>query len=356
MKTRARLAIGGIAALIAVSGSTEAVAHAAAPGQTQTVTRPARTTAETIFAKGPDVFPHSVAYDAATKSFVVGSLKDPTVSVVGQNGNVRTLVDDPRLISTQGVALDLARNRVLVTNVDYGFADGSASGVKLGVAGVASYNLSTGARQWYVDLTKAGDVGPQHLVSDVVVAPDGTAYAVDGLTHTIFRIDRQGHASVFLDSDLLAGTVDVSTLLTNLGATALSLVPGHLLIVTKADGTLVRVPLDHPDRATLVRLNTNLVPLVAAETTLPDGSIATVSSGLLSGNAAVVERVCPSNDWTSATATVTDTVTDPVTSGISAGPDGSTYTLSGGIAQLLGGEPNSGFFLRPVQVGSKKFE
>ncbi|WP_184575994.1 hypothetical protein [Lipingzhangella halophila] len=46
--------------------------------------------------------------------------------------------------------------------------------------------------------------------------------------------------------------------------------------------------------------------------------------------------------------TVTDTVEDPVTSDVTAGPDGTTYALSGGLAELLAGEPNDGFALTPV--------
>lgn len=184
----------------------------------------------------------------------------------------------------------------------------------------------------------------------MTIAPDGTAYAVDELTPTIFRIDRHGHASVLLRDDLLAGNLDIPGFLNGVGMSAVAWMPGNLLIVAMADGSLVRVPVHHPEQAAKVQLSTGLKTITASIRVLPDGSIAAVSSGLLSGQAAVVQRVRPAHQWKSATVTVTDTVTDPVTSAVTAGPGGTTYALSGGLAALLAGRPNDGFTLRRVNV------
>ncbi|WP_206311703.1 hypothetical protein [Streptomyces sp. DASNCL29] len=64
---------------------------------------------------------------------------------------------------------------------------------------------------------------------------------------------------------------------------------------------------------------------------LKDGSIAAVSSRLKK-----------------ATVKVTDTVEDPATSDVTAGPNGTTYALSGGLADLFAGKPHDGFDLTPV--------
>src|SRR4051794_12566204 len=85
-------------------------------------------------------------------------------------------------------------------------------------------------------------------------------------------------------------------------------------------------------------LSVLLTALAAGLHGLPDGSIAAISSGLLIGKAAVVARVRPDDRWNAATVTITDTVPDSVSSGRSAGPDGSTYALSGGLAALLMGK------------------
>ncbi|MGI5504887.1 hypothetical protein [Lentzea sp. CA-135723] len=304
-----------------------------------------------IDAKGPGVFPHSADYDGRSRQFLVGSLSTGTVSVVSRDGQVRTLVDDPRLTSTQGVRVDLARNRVLVTDVDLGTAKTSRPETRLKTAGVASYDLRTGKRQWYADLA-ALTGGGNHLIADVVVDCDGTAYAVDTQSANLYRIDRRGKASVLLTSPLLAGdpNLDVPGFLDDIAASSVALAGDHL-IVSKGGGGLVRVPLRRPEQASVVKLNAGLVALTASIRTLPDGSLAAVSSGLLTGTAAVVQRVRPNRDWTAATVTVTDHVADPITSGITEGPRGAFYTVSGGLLDLLQGRPNAGFVLREVRIG-----
>ncbi|WP_410623619.1 hypothetical protein [Amycolatopsis sp. cmx-8-4] len=306
----------------------------------------------TIAVAAPEVFPHSADYDPRTGTFLVGSLKKGTVTVVDRDGSARTLVDDPALVSVQGIRIDRARNRVLVTDVDLGTADTTRGAGPLKVAGVASYDLRTGRRQWYADLAAVAPRNTSHLAADVVVDSDGTAYVVDTQSPTLFRVSRTGRASVLLASTLLAGTpgLGVPGVLPDIAASSVALVPGDLLIVAKGDGTLVRVPIHHPDQAAAVKLDTNLVPLAASLRALPDGSIAAVSSGLLTQKPAVVQRIRPDSSWRSAKVTVTDTVPDPITSGITAGPHGATYTLSGGLADLLQHKPNAGFTLRQVRV------
>lgn len=309
-----------------------------------------RQAAPTIDAKGPGVFPHSVDYHPGSRKFVTGSLAHSTISSVDQKGRVRTIIEDKDLVSVQAVRVDSKGNRILAGNVDYGTADRSTDATKFKVAGVAAYAIGSGRRLWYADLNKVANDDKQHLVSDVTIAPDGTAYAVDQLSPTIFRIDRNGQASVLLRDDLLAGDLNIPDFLNNVGMSAVAWIPGNLLIVAKADGSLVRVPVDSPKKAVKVKLSTNLKALTAGIRVLPDKSLAVVSSGLLSGKAAVVQRVRPDRHWKSATVKVTDTVADPVTSSVTAGPRGTTYALSGGLAALLAGKPNDGFTLRPVNV------
>ncbi|GAA3535436.1 hypothetical protein GCM10022419_013770 [Nonomuraea rosea] len=325
---------------IVLAGTTGALANT---GQTLQ-------TASTIEAKGPGVFPHSADYYPGSQKFVTGSLAHGTISSVDLKGKVRTIIDDKKLVSVQAVRIDTKGNRILAGNVDYGTAERSTDATKFKVAGVAAYQIGSGRRLWYADLNKVAKDDKQHLVADVTVAPNGTAYAVDQLSSTIFRIDRDGKASVLVSHKLLAGNVDVPNFLNNVGMSAVAWMPGNILIVAKADGSLVRVPVDNPKQATKVKLSTNLSALTAGIRVLPDKSLAVVSSGLLSGKAAVVQRVRPDRSWRSATVKITDTVTDPVTSSVTPGPGGRTYALSGGLAALLAGKPNDGFTLRSVNV------
>ncbi|WP_410589348.1 hypothetical protein [Amycolatopsis sp. lyj-23] len=341
-----------VAALVATPLSLGSVAYAGPAGQLAGNHQASRCALTTIAVAAPEVFPHSADYDPRTGTFLVGSLKKGTVTVVDRNGSARTLVDDPTLVSVQGVRIDRVRNRVLITDVDLGTADTTSTAGPLKVAGVGSYDLRTGQRQWYADLTAVAPGNTSHLAADVAVDSDGTAYVVDTQSPTLFRVSRTGRPSVLLTSPLLTGTpgLGVPGVLPDIAASSVALVPGGLLIVAKGDGTLVRVPIRHPDQVSAVALDTSLVPLAASLRVLPDGSIAAVSSGLLTRKPAVVQRVRPDLSWRSAKVTVTDTVPDPITSGITAGPYGATYTLSGGLADLLQHKPNAGFTLRQVRV------
>lgn len=307
--------------------------------------------ASPIKALGPDMFPHSLDFDARSKTFFAGSLKQGKVFAVHPDGKVRTFIDDPELVSAQAIRVDRKRGRVLVSNVDYGTADRSNTDTPFRIAGVGSYDLTTGQQDWCVDLTAITLDGKQHLISDVTVAPDGTVYAVDELTPTVFRIDTDGRASVFLRSDLLRGELDIPNFLNDVGMSAVEWVEGNQLIIAMADGSLVRVPVQDPEKAQRVKLSAPLGSPTAGMRLQKDGAITAVSSGLLSGKPAQIQRVEPHDAWKEATVTVTDTVMDPVTSDVTAGPAGTTYALSGGLADLLAGKPNDGFILNPVKTG-----
>ncbi|MBL1117252.1 hypothetical protein JK364_33445 [Streptomyces sp. 110] len=355
-KTKLKIAIAG-AALVAAAATGTAMAtsgSSAGSGAERTQTRAEQSKQaipSVIKADGPNVFPHSLDYDPRSKTFFAASLKQGKVTAFGPDGKVRTHINDPALVSPQAVKVDRERNRIMVSNADYGIADRSDKDNPFKVAGVGSYDLKTGKQDWCVDLTAITNDGKKHLISDVAVAPDGTTYAVDELSPTVFRIDKQGRAKVFLRSDLLQGKLDIPDFLNDVGMTAVEWVEGNQLIISMADGSLVRVPVDNPGGARKVKLDKPLSSPPAGMELLKDGSITAVSSGLLTGKPAKVQLVKPRDGWKEATVSVTDTVKDPITSDVTVGPGGTTYTLSGGLAQFLAGKPNDGFTLTPVKTG-----
>lgn len=316
-------------------------------GGTEETEQTGQETPTAIEVDGPNVFPHSLDYDAESNTFFASSLAQGKVFAFGPDGQVRTHIDDPELVSSQAVLTDRERDRILVSNVDYGTAERSRD-TPFRIAGVGSYDLESGEQDWCVDLTAVANDGRDHLIADVTVAPDGTAYAVDQLTPTVFRVDPDGSASVFLRSDLLQGDLDIPDFLDGVGMATVDWVEGDQLIIAMADGSLIRVPVQNPDEAEPVELSAPLAPPTAGIHPLEDGSLIAVSSGLLSGEPAEIQHVEPTDGWQEATVTVTDTVQDPVTSDVTAGPDDTSYALSGGLAELLAGQPNDGFTLTPI--------
>ncbi|MEU1984043.1 hypothetical protein [Nocardia sp. NPDC019395] len=349
--TKLKIATASAALVVAAAIAAASPAHGSPTGPEQPrMEQNQQQASGVIKADGPNVFPHSLDFDAQSKTFFAGSLKNGTVSVFGPDGKVSTFIQDPAIVSAQAVNVDRERNRVLVSNTDYGLADRSNKDDPFRIAGVGSYDLASGRQHWCADLTTLTQDGKKHLISDVTVAPDGTAYAVDELTPTIFRIDQEGRASIFLQNDLLQGKLDIPDFLNGVGMAAVEWVEGDQLIIAMAEGSLVRVPVQHPEEAQPVKLSAPLASPAAGMRLLGDGSIAAVSSGLLSGEPAQIQRVEPRDGWKEATVRVTGTVEDPVTSDVTEGPGGTTYALSGGLAAFLGGKPNDGFTLTPVET------
>src|SRR5438876_2943465 len=64
------------------------------------------------------LFPETIAYDAIRAKFLLGSFREGAIDVVADDGHVSPLVDDPRLSSVLGIALDVRRKRVWAGNAD----------------------------------------------------------------------------------------------------------------------------------------------------------------------------------------------------------------------------------------------
>jgi sugar lactone lactonase YvrE len=204
----------------------------------------------TVPGSAPTLHPEGVAFDPARGEFLVGSVTHGTVSVVRGDGTVRTLVDDSRLVTTMGIAVDVARHRLIVTNADLGVADRSSPGTVFNLGAVGGYDLRTGAPLFYVDLA-ALTPGGQHFVNDVTVGPDGTVYATDSLAGAVYRVDRAGRGSVLVHDQRLAGSPS-----TGFGLNGIVWAGGGVLVAAlSATGELVRIPVAAPARFQTVAVN-----------------------------------------------------------------------------------------------------
>lgn len=301
-----------------------------------------------VEATAPGLLAESVGYDRHRNVFLVSSMRQGTISTVALDGTVQTLVDDPRLYSTFGLHVDGVRRRVLTVNVDNGVSPRSTPATLNRVAGIGSYDLDTGENQWYVDLTALNPGGGPQFVSEIAIAPDGTAYVNEVYSPVIYRIDRRGHASVLLRDDRLQGSVSIPGFAADLGQTAIAWVPGDNLIVSKADGTLWRVPVHDPTRLSQVALDSPLLPYVDAMRALPDGRLVLVNNAPDKPRGSV-QLLTPHRGWRAATVS-TRAVPERFPTGVSVGPGGCTYVLFGGILDYFEGHPATTFTLRRVDL------
>jgi sugar lactone lactonase YvrE len=286
---------------------------------------------EVVHAHAASLHPEGVTWDPTRQAFLVGSTRHGTVSVVRPNGEVTTLVDDPRMVSTFGLHVDAARNRVLVTFADIGVGERSGPATLYQQSGVGIYDLTTGAPLHLVDVA----IGEgRHGANDLAIDWFGNAYVTDPASDTLYRVDVAGHASVVVKDPRLSTPT--------IGANGIAWHPaGYLLVVRYGDGTLLRVtPRGRIDEVRLDR------PLVGGDgiALRPDGTLAVVTNSLGSPGANALTVLRPNGSWSSARV-VSNTpwpTTSPTTAAVT--PYG-TYVVSGALDVLLGGSTTDEFRL-----------
>ncbi|SFQ73992.1 SMP-30/gluconolactonase/LRE family protein [Hymenobacter arizonensis] len=235
--------------------------------------------------------PEGIQYDEANRRFVVTSRTQGRIGTVRDDSTYTELANDARLISTIGVNLDAARQRLLVAVADNGAnASRSTAATLRKLAAVAIFNSTSGALLSYVDL---GGLRPDlpHFANDIAVDSQGNAYITDSLSPIIYKVDPQGVASVFLENAQLSGG-------TGFGLNGIVFHPDGYLLVAKAnDGTLFKVPVSNPATFTTV---TKTQSLVGA-----DGLLLLDPQTLLvvSGSQTTVFRMASTDAWANANLT-----------------------------------------------------
>ena len=192
----------------------------------------------------PGTIPEGVEYDTKNKRFLVGSLTQGTVFVVGKDGSLTPFVQDPELKGSAGIEVDEERNRLLVTATDRGAFSGQSAGqAKLGI-----YDLTTGKRLAMVDLTRAGPKDAKaHFANDVAVGSDGSAYVTDTMARVVYKVDPKNNVSVFLPNTF--GAIAQHQL------NGIVVHPsGYLLVAESVAGDLYKVPLAKPESFTKVKV------------------------------------------------------------------------------------------------------
>ncbi len=321
------------------------VASAAMPATASTAAASARRYPAVVAGHADTLHPEGATWDTEHHRFLVGSMRHGTVSAVRPDGSVSTLVDDPQvLVSVIGLHVDTARGRVLVANADTGAGLRTSAGTVHRLAGVGAYDLATGQRLFYVDLSAvAGDGGP-HFANDLAFGPDGTAYVTDSFAPIVYRVGTDGSASVLVRDSRLAAPAGA------FGLNGIVRQGGWLVLGKYDDGTLWRVRIDRPTELAQVAVTGDAAALVGLDGMLrrSDGTVLGVTNRL-GGNGRDAELELRSDDsWHTARITEDHPSPDPVPTALTPGPAGSVYQLSGRLDLLFAGTPSDAFTLHRV--------
>lgn len=291
-----------------------------------------------INGSAPSLHPEGVTWDPGRKAFLVGSVRHGTVSVVAADGSARTLVSEPRIVSTVGVHVDVARNRVLAAYADYGVGVRSTPETVFRQAGLGIFDLTTGRTLHLVDLA----IGPgPHVANDFAIDAAGNAYVTDPMSDKIHKVDVAGRASVLVQDPRLFSPVGD-------GLNGIVWHPGGYLLAVRYDtGTLFRISLRDPRRIDEVRLS---APLVGGDGVAlrPDGSLVVVANALGQRPEGEVAVLRADRTWSSARVVRrTAPWPDAVPTTVAVAPSGS-YVVSGRLDVLISGSTSDQFTLRRV--------
>ncbi len=230
-----------------------------------------------ILIERENLFPEGIEYDAANNRFLIGSLTEGTIFAVSDDGSYQAFIEDDALVSTLGLEIDAERNRLLVVNVENPavYADPAAvTKIYLGI-----YNLTTGERLDMISLTE--EAGP-YVANDVAVDAEGNAYVTDTSALAVYKVDTDGNASVFLQSDQFVAPNGI-----------VCHPDGYLFV---ADASLYKVPLDNPEGFTPVEVD-QAIKGADGMILLPGGNLVVVD-----GMAQTVFSLNSDDNWASATA------------------------------------------------------
>ena len=202
---------------------------------------------KTIVLDSRALYPETVVHDMVHDRFLVGSVRNGGIYSVNGSGAIERLVDDERLCSVLGIAVDAQRRRILAVTSDLGVSTRpSAAGPKK-LAALGIYDLDSGRPLHYVDLASVAPAGP-HLLNGLAVDSLGNAYVTDSFSPIVYKVDATGQPTILLNDKRFEGQ--------GINLNGLVVHPdGYLLLVKKSDGSLFKLPLQEPANLSRVMID-----------------------------------------------------------------------------------------------------
>ncbi len=208
------------------------------------------TKAKSLTVERPALYPETIDYKKSNDTFLLSSFREGAVYEVDQSGKPSLLVDDPRLCSVLGIAVDEPRNRLWAVNSNLGASLKWCAAEPKKLAGVGVYDLKSGKPLSYVDLSALVE-GP-HLINGIALDANGNAFVTDSFSPVIYKVTPEGNANIFLsDEQFVGNAINLNGLVVH--------PDGYLIVIKKSDGSLFKVPLDRPKAFTRIALDRRIV-------------------------------------------------------------------------------------------------
>ena len=195
-----------------------------------------------IIAERGGFMPEGVDYDNVNKRFLTGSITEGTIYTLTAKGKVEAVFQDGGLGSTVGIEVDEARNRVIVANSNATVFQTQSGGM----AQVVIFDLQSGKKLAQVSLDSVVDnPNPAFFANDLTVGDQGEIYVTDTFQGIVYKVDKDYKASVFHRFQRGSG-VQVN---------GIEFHPkGFLLVADVGGGTIYKMPIADPAKATKIKL------------------------------------------------------------------------------------------------------
>lgn len=138
---------------------------------------------------GEDLLIESLAWDPTRKKALVGSAREGTVSIVGDDGTLRTLITsnaENGMWAVFDLVVDPKRNLLWVASTAVPHFKRYDAEQDLGRAGLFKFELDTG--KFIKRFLSPVAPGQSFFMSSLAVAADGTVFAADGVNNAVYMV------------------------------------------------------------------------------------------------------------------------------------------------------------------------
>ncbi|CAH2045918.1 unnamed protein product [Thlaspi arvense] len=229
--------------------------------------------------RSPGLYPEGLTWDPPGQHFIVGSLHSRTIHSVSDAGVVQTLISDPFLpenATILGLAIDSSNRRLLATIHSLPPLPPFSA--------LAAYDLRSGGGRIFLaplpSLPGDDEDIARDIANDVAVDYNGNAYVTNSAKNFIWKVDRDGVASIFSRSPLfnsqpVAAEADETFRDCGLNGIVYNS-KGYLLVVQSNTGKMFKVD-EETGTARLVLLNRDLIAADGMARRRRDGTVMVVS-------------------------------------------------------------------------------
>jgi len=190
----------------------------------------------------PDSYPEGIAYDSVATVYYVSSARLGTIGKVTPQGSYSPLYSDPALKSTYGMKLS-PDGKLYACAGDANYSKFTSPDTRKKMARVLVIDPATGRKTGDIDL--AGLVPGEHFPNDMTFDSSGNAYVTDSFANVVYKVTKDGKASVFADSPLFKTKgVGLNGIVWHNA--------GYLLVCSSGTGAIYKISMANPKQVTKV--------------------------------------------------------------------------------------------------------